>query len=157
MAFTFWKKKGSGGARAGLGTDTTILEDVPGAATLTATPSFSAAAASRKPAASLPLIGGKPIEHQLRILGVMLAVFIFSAVLLAVRENRLGAQSAAYLSATGHMGMLTQRLAKSAQLALQGNAPAFKELRDSRDMFASLAGAPDQGRADRRHDYGSQP
>ena len=138
MAFTFWKKKGSGGARAGFGTDTTILENVPGAATLTATPTFSASAASRKPAAALPLIGGKPIEQQLRILGVVLAVFIFSAVLLAVRENRLGAQSAAYLSATGHMGMLTQRLAKSAQLALQGNAPAFKELRDSRDTFASL-------------------
>jgi len=138
MAFTFWKKKGAGGAHAGFGTDTTILDNVAGTGAAAATPPLSAAAASPKRPASLPLIGDKPIERQLRILGVMLAVLIFSAVLLAVRENRFSTQGAASLSATGQMRMLSQRLAKSAQLALQGNAAAFKELRESRDVFASL-------------------
>ena len=34
--------------------------------------------------------------------------------------------------------MLSQRLAKAAQLASQGNAEAFKQLRSSRDEFAAL-------------------
>ncbi len=43
------------------------------------------------------------------------------------------------------MQMLSQQIAKSAQLALRGNGPAFVELKSGRDQFASLLLALDEG------------
>jgi twitching motility protein PilJ len=42
-----------------------------------------------------------------------------------------------YIATVGKVRMLSQRLAKAAQQASQGNAEAFKQLRDSRDEFAA--------------------
>ena len=42
-----------------------------------------------------------------------------------------------YVAAVGKIRMLSQRLAKAAQQASQGNREAFKQLRDSRDEFAA--------------------
>ena len=55
-----------------------------------------------------------------------------------------------YIATVGKIRMLSQRLAKAAQQASQGNREAFKQLRDSRDEFAAamnllLAGGPAAG------------
>src|SRR5262245_17461897 len=42
-----------------------------------------------------------------------------------------------YIATVGKIQMLSQRLAKAAQQASQGNVAAFKQLRESRDEFAA--------------------
>ena len=119
--------KGFFGRSGPIGGDTTIM-DTPDAMT----------SRTRMVASKLPLIGDKPMALQFQILTALFVVFLTVAAGLALRENRLGIHGAAYISATGQMRTLSQRLAKAAQLALQGNGPAFKELKESRDTFASL-------------------
>ncbi len=115
--------------RRGGAADTTILDSAQGDS-----PAMPRSAAL----GALPVLGGMPLNQQLRILAALFGVFLLVAAGLSIRENRIGTQGTAYVSAIGQMRMLSQRLAKSAQLTLQGNAPAFKELRESRDAFASL-------------------
>jgi twitching motility protein PilJ len=55
-----------------------------------------------------------------------------------------------YIATVGKIQMLSQRLAKAAQQASQGNLAAFKQLRESRDEFAAsmnllLSGGPAAG------------
>jgi twitching motility protein PilJ len=52
-------------------------------------------------------------------------------------DARQGTFSAIYIATAGKIRMLSQRLAKAAQQASQGNLEAFKQLRDSRDEFAT--------------------
>ncbi len=52
-----------------------------------------------------------------------------------------------YVSSVGKIRMLSQRLAKAAQQASQGNPVAFKQLRDSRDEFAGLVALLSNGGA----------
>jgi twitching motility protein PilJ len=54
------------------------------------------------------------------------------------RDNRQATYGTAYIATAGDMRMLSQRLAKASSLALLGDPAAFKQLRDSRDSFASL-------------------
>src|SRR5512143_3270879 len=129
MAFKlFGKMDFLGRLGAGAGADSTIIETADG----TVQP------AGRGAPGRLPVIGAMPLNQQFQILAAAFAIFFIIAAGLAIRENRIGAQGAAYSSAVGQMRMLSQRLAKSAQLSLQGNAAAFKELRESRDTFGSL-------------------
>ena len=95
-------------------------------------------ASARRGAIKLPLLGEKPVRQQFQILGILFLVLLLIIGVLAWRENRSGTHATAYIAATGQMRMLSQRLAKSAQLSLQGAPGAFKELRESRDTFASL-------------------
>jgi len=113
---------------AGAGADTTIME----------APDGTSQTPGRGAPGRLPLIGAMPLNQQFQILAAAFAVFFVIAAGLAIHENRIGTQGAAYSSAVGQMRMLSQRLAKSAQLSLQGNAAAFKELRESRDSFGTL-------------------
>src|SRR6185436_7883373 len=53
-------------------------------------------------------------------------------------DTRQGTFGTIYIATVGKIRMLSQRLAKAAQQASQGNATAFKQLRDSRDEFAAL-------------------
>jgi twitching motility protein PilJ len=53
------------------------------------------------------------------------------------RDNRQATFNTAYIATAGDMRMLSQRLAKSSSLALLGDPVAFKQLRESRDSFAS--------------------
>ena len=93
----------------------------------------------------LPLIGDKPVLQQLRTLGgLLVAVLLLSAALVWL-DNRATSHGAAYASAAGQMRMLSQRLAKASQQALQGAAPFFKELKTSRETFTQLLGALSKG------------
>ncbi|HEY8069573.1 MAG TPA: methyl-accepting chemotaxis protein [Burkholderiales bacterium] len=90
------------------------------------------------PAGGLPLIGGLPTGKQLQILigGLIFALAVTAAIV--VVDSRQGTFGTIYIASVGKIQMLSQRLAKAAQLASQGNAEAFKQLRSSRDEFAAL-------------------
>ena len=65
-------------------------------------------------------------------------------------DTREGTFGTIYIATVGKIRMLSQRLAKAAQQASQGNREAFKQLRDSRDEFAAsmallLNGGPAAG------------
>ncbi len=127
MAFTLFRRKKTDEA---LPEERTILE------------SASAAGAQRF---KLPLIGDKPVLQQLRTLGgLLVAVLLLSAALVWL-DNRATSHGAAYASAAGQMRMLSQRLAKASQQALQGAAPFFKELKEGRETFGKLLTALSKG------------
>ncbi len=93
----------------------------------------------------LPGIGDKPVGTQLQLLGGFFVFFLFIVAVAAWLDNRAATHGTAYTSAAGQMRMLSQAIAKSAQLALQGDAAAFAELKDGRSNFAVLLERVTQG------------
>jgi len=77
------------------------------------------------------------VTKQLQILGggLLLVMLIIAAIV--YHDNRESTYGTVYIAAAGEMRMLSQRLAKASSLALQGNPTAFKQLKDSRDNFAT--------------------
>jgi twitching motility protein PilJ len=85
----------------------------------------------------LPLLGKLPSGRQLQILTGALVFFLLvdaAVVWLDARQSTFGT---VYIATVGKIRMLSQRLAKAAQQASQGNLEAFKQLRESRDEFAA--------------------
>jgi len=97
-----------------------------------------AAGAEAAGAGGLPLIGRLPIGKQLQILIGALALLLAIIAGIVVVDARQGTFSTIYIASVGKLQTLSQRLAKAAQQASQGNAEAFKQLRSSRDEFAAL-------------------
>src|SRR5688572_14568456 len=76
--------------------------------------------------------------RKLQILtAALVALLALDAVIVAV-DTRQSTFATIYVASVGKIRMLSQRLAKAAQQASQGNAEAFKQLRESRDEFAAL-------------------
>jgi len=97
------------------------------------------------PAGSLPLIGHLQSGQQLQLLiGMLVFVLVISAVVVVV-DARQGSFGTVYIASVGKIRMLSQRLAKAAQLASRGSEEAFKQLRSSRDEFAALIKLLDAG------------
>ncbi|HEX7273056.1 MAG TPA: methyl-accepting chemotaxis protein [Casimicrobiaceae bacterium] len=94
----------------------------------------TAAAEARQPG-RLWVIGHLPIVKQQQILFTLLVVFALLAVVMLWLNGRLAAQVAASSGTATEMQMLSQRLARSTSLAVQGNAGAFENVKDSRDRF----------------------
>jgi twitching motility protein PilJ len=86
----------------------------------------------------LPLIGRLPVARQLQVLTGLLVVLLLVDAAIVVMDARQATFNTLYVAAVGKVRMLSQRLAKAAQQASQGNAAAFKQLRESRDEFAGL-------------------
>src|SRR5487761_2447582 len=86
----------------------------------------------------LPLIGRLPVARQLQGLTGLLAVLLLADAASVVMDARQATFNTLYVASVGKIRMLSQRLAKAAQQASQGNPVAFKQLRDSRDEFAGL-------------------
>jgi twitching motility protein PilJ len=84
------------------------------------------------------LIGHLPIGRQLQILISALIVLVAGIAVLVVLDARRGAFGTEYIASAGKLQTLSQRLAKAAQQASQGNPEAFKQLRNSRDEFSAL-------------------
>jgi len=122
---------------AELSGDSTIMEDTVMEA--------KAGAAAGSGLSRLPLLGGKTVAEQLRLLGILFGLFTLIAVGLTAWQLRSAGYGTAYVSAAGQMRTLSQRLAKAAQQALQGNPGAFTELKDSRERFEQLLGALTNG------------
>src|SRR4051812_24089581 len=88
--------------------------------------------------------------RKLKFLVVLLALLMLGNGLIVVYDARQATFNTLYVAAVGKIRMLSQRLAKAAQQASQGNREAFKQLRDSRDEFSALinllsAGGPSGG------------
>ncbi len=86
--------------------------------------------------ARLPLIGTLAIGRQLMVLVALMVVLGGIAGYVAITDNRSATYGTIYISGAGELRMLSQRIGKSTQTALQGNAPAFRELQDARERFA---------------------
>ena len=84
----------------------------------------------------LPLIGALAIGRQLMVLVALIVVLGGVAGYVAVTDNRSATYGTIYISGAGELRMLSQRIGKAIQTALQGNAPAFRELQDARERFA---------------------
>jgi twitching motility protein PilJ len=134
MAFSFKFPKIGGGGDATLSSPMTVAADIP--------------SSGRSLASKLPLPGflaGQPVVQQMKTLGgIFLAVMLLIAGLV-FHDNRESTHNTAYIAASGEMRMLSQRLAKASSLALQGNAVAFKQLKESRETFAKLLGSLTNG------------
>jgi twitching motility protein PilJ len=86
----------------------------------------------------LPILGKLRVGVQLQILTTALvALLLIDAAIVAI-DARQGTFATAYIATVGKIRMLSQRLAKAAQQASQGNRDAFKQLRQSRDEFDTL-------------------
>jgi len=96
-------------------------------------------------AAGLPLIGGLATGLQLQILVGLLVFVLAIAAAVVTLDTRQGTFGTIYIASVGKIRMLSQRLAKAAQLASRGSVGAFKELRSSRDEFAALIKLLDAG------------
>jgi twitching motility protein PilJ len=77
---------------------------------------------------------GRKLQILITLLVALLAV---DGVIVAL-DARQGTFGTLYIASVGKIRMLSQRLAKAAQQASQGNTEAFKQLKESRDEFASL-------------------
>lgn len=113
---------------------TTIIETHP------ARSGASAPAAAPRPAA-------RPASSAsgLRTYGILFGVLAVATAGLVVFQQRESANATAHVTASSEMQMLSQQIAKSAQLALRGNNAAFVELNAGRDRFARLLQALEQG------------
>jgi twitching motility protein PilJ len=78
-----------------------------------------------------------PVAKQLQVLGGCLVLVMLLIAIVVYRDNRQATFNTAYIATAGDMRMLSQRLAKASSLALLGDPVAFKQLRESRDSFAS--------------------
>ena len=83
----------------------------------------------------LPGLSNLPVTKQFQVLGGLLVVFLLLAVLMIFVDGRQAAQSATATATATEMQMLSQRLARGAALAAQGQASAFASVRDSQDRF----------------------
>jgi twitching motility protein PilJ len=86
----------------------------------------------------LPLLGRLRVGAQLQILITVLVVLLLVDAAVVAIDARQGNFGTVYIATVGKIRMLSQRLAKAAQQASQGNGEAFKQLRQSRDEFGAL-------------------
>ena len=94
--------------------------------------------------------GGRKLQALIAILVALLLVD-GAIVFYDLRQASIGTL---YIATVGKLRMLSQRLAKAAQQASQGNPDAFKQLRESRDEFAGHAPAHERWPGGRRHPAG---
>ncbi|MCK6392631.1 methyl-accepting chemotaxis protein [Zoogloea sp.] len=95
--------------------------------------------------APLPFLAGKSAADQLRILRIPFLIFAALTIGFVLYQIRVSSFGTAYVTAAGQMRTLSQQLAKASQLALQGDAAAFNELKGSREQFNTLLGAVTNG------------
>lgn len=88
-----------------------------------------------------PASGDKPVARQLRLLGLAFGAALAIAAVAGLLELRQQRNGDALVAATGQARTLSQQIAKSVPLALQGNGAAFKELRVARDRMSAYATA----------------
>ena len=99
----------------------------------------------RAASAPLPFLAGKSAAEQLRLLRIPFLIFAALTIAFVLYQIRVSTFGTAYVTAAGQMRTLSQQLAKASQLALQGEASAFAELKSSREQFNSLLNAVTNG------------
>ncbi|OYD54791.1 chemotaxis protein [Thauera propionica] len=137
MAFKLFGNKAA--ALETPGSDTSTIIDT-GAA-------VAAAKAKAKPKADSAPAASLTIAERLRNLGMLFGALAITTVGLALYQGQQTANGTLHVTASSELQMLSQQIAKSAQLAVRGNANAFNELDGSRTRFAELLQALNQGGA----------
>ena len=94
----------------------------------------AASTAAPTPSKTL-LIGNLPVVKQFQVLGVLTVMLLILAAFMVYLDNRASNQQSMQSSIATEMQMLSQRLARGAALAAQGQASAFAAVRDSRERF----------------------
>ena len=90
------------------------------------------------PKLRLPLIGDKPVALQLQVLATLFLLTMLGAVFFILQDNRAQTEISRQLGAAAELRTLSLQLARAAQSAQNGSAPAFADLRHSHDQFAAL-------------------
>ena len=93
--------------------------------------------AEKSGATPIGLLSQYTSTKQLQILGGILLLLIVIGAGIGYHDHRESTFNTTYVATAGEMRMLSQRLAKASSLALQGDAAAFKQLRDSHGKFAT--------------------
>ncbi|MCE9659548.1 MAG: type IV pili methyl-accepting chemotaxis transducer N-terminal domain-containing protein [Burkholderiales bacterium] len=88
-------------------------------------------------AASLPMIGGRPVAEQQRILLFLLGVGLIGLIALAVYSFFAARGGSTQVGATGQAMMQSQRLAKSVTQAIVGTSASFPEVKESSEVLAA--------------------
>jgi twitching motility protein PilJ len=129
MAFKLPFKLPALGHKAGSGNPafSTVL-DMPGS---------GKARAGAGGAGGLPWLGNKTTAQQLHVLGVVFGIALLVATVAGLLEVKQERDGDAMIAAATQVRTLSQQIAKSTPLALQGSASAFKELRESKDKFSA--------------------
>jgi len=133
MALKLFSKKTSA-AQTADSESTTIIETHP-----------ARNGSSAPTAASRPTTQPASASSGLRTYGILFGVLAVATAGLVVFQQRQSANATLHVTASSEMQMLSQQIAKSAQLALRGNNAAFVELNAGRDRFAMLLQALEQG------------
>src|SRR2546423_9842654 len=97
----------------------------------------AAAQAPAKPGRALAKSQGA-IGRKVKLLAALLVALLAVDAAIVVYDAKHAPFNPRYVAAVGKIRMLSQRLAKAAQQASQGNREAFKQLRESRDEFSAL-------------------
>ena len=85
---------------------------------------------------ALPLIGGRPVGEQQRILIALVLAGLVGVIVTTIFALSSASRGSAQVGATGQALMQSQRLAKSVSQALVGSAQAFPEVRESSGVLA---------------------
>ncbi|MBI3221916.1 MAG: type IV pili methyl-accepting chemotaxis transducer N-terminal domain-containing protein [Nitrosomonadales bacterium] len=88
---------------------------------------------------------GFPVARGIRWLNVSLVVMFAVAAAAAYINNLEAGHTARYLTQSGKLLMLSERLAKDAQRAAQGDAAALQALAQSKESFAGILSLLDKG------------
>jgi twitching motility protein PilJ len=94
---------------------------------------------------TLPLIGKWDIAKQLKVLGITAAICLIIATVSAFINSRENGYNAGYVGQSSKLVMLSQKLAKDAQLSLTGNSDAFDGLEQSRKELTTVISVLDKG------------
>jgi twitching motility protein PilJ len=111
-------------------------------------PSFSKTGlpgAGEKKISSIPLIGRVPFKQQLQLLGGGVVLSLLTSILAGVLDFRATSIGAHQLELSGQLVTLTQRVAKDAGSALQGNETAINGLPQARADVERILAALDSG------------
>jgi len=84
----------------------------------------------------LPVIGKLPLAKQLQLLLVVLGLLVALTGFVIFSVYRAATHGTLYVSTSGQMGMLSERISKATQSSLTGSAAGFEQLKQSRDQFA---------------------
>jgi twitching motility protein PilJ len=111
-------------------------------------PSFSKTGlpgAGEKKISPIPIIGRLPFKQQLQLLGGGVVFSLLASILAGVLDFRATSIGAHQLELSGQLVTLTQRVAKDAGSALQGNETAINGLPQGRAEVERILAALDSG------------
>ncbi len=83
----------------------------------------------------LPLIGRRPVQQQIRLLGILMATFVALTVAVIYLDANQSMRADAQVAHAFDIQTQSQRLARVAPASLLGGNEAFKDLVDSRDQI----------------------